>query len=722
MSRARSSWRDRVEALLARHGDHLAMIIFAVIVLIGIVLRVYPALSARIGPASELAWKAVYLVKSGGFEPGSEGLVALIGAVLAPLMGAETAVSLAPVIIYVVGAYSAFSFAYILTRSTLAGLVSSSLIAVAPTLVAATSAGTVVEDTSSVMLLPLTALLLASILRNDGNRSLLLAAVLGVTIGLSQIFWARAYLAPLMLLVFTPIAAVRGKLREAAAASIMASLFSAAAGLAGAQWSWLSLILSAWPAAAAAAGTASRLLALPQLQAWLSFMALAFTGFALLSGSVQPPPELSLVLGLPSMNLEEAVVRNITLGVNVFAALREAGVWLALTLLAYALLVVKWLQGRLETGDAVLLAITPPLLAAVLLGYASAAYVIPAMTLLALSSSLALWSLEALGLKPTLKDDLSASIYLAVIIFLAIQIAYDVNASIVTAPARAPQEASGFGALYLLGGDAETTVSDAWQRLLQTIPKDALVVAWGNTAYLLAAKGYRVLGYTEGSLDLAARILTANEDEATALLRDAGYTPADNIYVVVHELMLGVYDLQQNAVILYPAPAVTQIQQANIYFVVHGRIDMGRFFEMLKVGDRIPDDVTSPFDTDYATEYINQGVRVFHFPGLIGQPAENLRKSREALVNRLLIDGVFKLGGDEAQRGAGCDFLAETAVYVPAVYTQSQLGGMVQPLFILADTARFEPVASIMSCPSVTDTGERIEFAAEVIVVYHWTG
>ncbi len=722
MSRGRASFRERLDGLIASYGSQAATLLFAALVLMGAALRVYPTVASGIGPASELAWKAVYLAEARDFALGSEGLAAVIGVALSPLMGAERSVALAPLILYVVGAYAAFTFAYILARSSLAGLIAASLISVAPTLVAATSAGVVVEDTSGVALLPLAATLLAATLRYQGRASLASAALLGVVIGLSQLFWPRAYLAVLSLIALAPVAAATARLREALAAGAAAALLSAAAGALGASWAWLSLVLAAWPAATAAAGLVLRPLSASQLQAWLSFMGLAFTGFTLLSGAVQPPVELSLALGLPAANLEEAVIRNVGLGVNVFAALREAGVWLALTIIAYALTAVKLAQARPGAGDMVLAALFLPLLAALALGLVNAAYVIPAMTLLSLVSGLALWSLESLGLKPTLRDDLAATVYIAILVFLAIQVAYDVNASIETAPARAPQEASGFGALYLLGGEAETRPSDAWNTALQEIPGDALVIAWGNTAYLLAAKGYRVLGYTEGSLDLAARVLTANEDEATALLKGAGYTPADNIYVVVHELVLGVYDIQQNAVLLYPAPAVTQIQGANLYFVAHGRIDMGSFFEMLKVADRIPDDIQSPFDTDYATEYINQGVRVFHFPGLLGQPPENLRKAREALVNRLFIDGVFKLGGEEGKLGAGCDFIAATAVYVPAVYTQSPFGGMVQPLLVVAELGRFEPVAAVLSCPSINDTGDRVEFAAELIAVYRWTG
>jgi len=722
LSRGRSSLRDRLDYLLSRWGSYGATALFALLVATGVILRLYPSISSGIGPASELAWKAVFLARTGSLEPGAEGLAAAIGILLSPLMGVEKAVSLAPLIIYVIGVYAAFAFGYIAARSSLAGLIAASLISVSPTLVAATSAGVVVEDTPAVAVLPVVAALIAASFRYEGRRGLAAFILLGAAIGFSQLFWPRAYLAPLALLAVTPLAASMGRLREAAAAAFLAAAVSAASGAAGASWAWLSTVISAWPAASAAAGYAARLLAAPQIQAWLSFMGLVFASFTLLSGAVQPPPELSLALGLPTANLEEAVIRNVTLGVNVFAALREAGVWLALTIIAYALLIVKWLQGRLGTGDAVLLALAPPLAASLLLGYITAAYVIPAMILLSLAAGMALWGLESAGLTPSLRDDLAATVYMAILVFLAIHVAYDVNASLATAPARAPQEAAGFGALYLLGGEAAATASDAWRLAVEAIPGDALVVAWGNTAYLLAAKGYRVLGYTEGDINLAARLLTANEDEASALLRDAGYKPGDNIYFIVHEIMLGVYDVQQNAVILYPAPAVTEVPQANLYFIAHGRVDMGRFFEMLKVADRIPDDVASPFDTDYATEYVNQGVRAYHFPGLIGQPPENLRKAREALVNRMLIDGVFKLAGEQAMRGAGCGFAAETAIYVPAVYTQSPFGGMIQPLFIVTEMARFQPVAAIISCPSVNDTGERIEFAAEVIMVYRWTG
>ncbi len=463
---------------------------------------------------------------------------------------------------------------------------------------------------------------------------------------------------------------------------------------------------------------------------WVLIVAVIVGLAVILTGVISVPGRLLLALGIREFSpLAESVAEHSPLAVRDLA--REIGVPLLLSIAGLLYLVYRRYTGRGAFLDHITLGF---MAMAFVMSYASynMAYFLQMAsyyTAIAAGLSVGLWmSGERILVEGRRRgqfsvDDLRLFIALALVIAILLSSAYYAKAGYDVNSVRAPQIlTSGLGPLTS-GNRVLVPLNDAWIRALEYIKantsEDSLIITWWDYGYWVSVgAGRRTVAdgstWNETQIRILARILTGNEDEASALLPMFKAEPGKT-YVVFYEGYMILVSANTSIGYVAPIPQVSRFGTTAI--VNHGVADFPKSFQMLRIGYRIDPFAPSPFGTRYSSETSRSPQqRVIHFPGFIGGPAGNVDTVLNSLIYKLSIEGVR--APREKLIISGCPALANLTL-IPSIYDPNM--GFV-PVSVKEQSKRFAPEAIIISCFHEEEYFDTKQIFAVIVYIFKWLG
>ncbi|GAB6148358.1 STT3 domain-containing protein [Stetteria hydrogenophila] len=273
-------------------------------------------------------------------------------------------------------------------------------------------------------------------------------------------------------------------------------------------------------------------------------------------------------------------------------------------------------------------------------------------------------------------------------------------------------------------------LNDAWIDALEWIrentPENALIVSWWDYGYWITVNTGRPTvadgaTFNESRIRLLALVLTGTEDEASALLPLLGAKPNET-YIVVYDAFNAVIDEKGFAILLPMFSAWRSPVNPNEYFVVHGRGDLPKSYQMLRIAWRVDPYNSTPFTTEYSTTTTDASGRMYHhYPGYTGEPRENAEKVRNTLIFKMVMHGLQHIL-DKGVPGAHCEGLLDNAtIAIPAVYAGQGLGAT--PV-VVDEFKRFTLEAVVYDCINGTVNRGALTTQASFVAVfiYKWNG
>ena len=473
-----------------------------------------------------------------------------------------------------------------------------------------------------------------------------------------------------------------------------------------------------------------------RIHAWILLTAFTFGFIMISSGFIRLSGRMLLALGLRQFSpLVESVQEHSPLPFS--AIISEYGIALVIVLAGIVLLAYKVYSNNRWVTDGLIATL---FLLTFMLVYANvqlAYFTQMASYLASVGAGISVGLFLSLGVRPGERppiDDLKIIGVAAIIVVMTFSSVYYTIESYQTNNYRAAQIlTSGLPSFRIAGDRIVVPLNDAWTRALEYIrentSEDALIVSWWDYGYWITVNtGRRTVAdgatFDEGQIRLLARILTGGEDEASRLLTFLGAEP-NNTYIVFYDVFLGVMDKNRSSVTLYPYPRENRLPDSNVWIINHGIQDLGKSFQMLRIGYRIDPFADSPYLTSYSSEVVAGGTRIIHFPGFVGTPEANVTNVlRDTLIYRMTMEGIYALA-TAGVFGEACGFLEDAQLFFPAVKaTTGAIGSQLQPIITLESLSRFQPEAIIVGCPAglVFDQGDRIEFYAVIVYIYKWVG
>ncbi len=702
----------------------VASILIGVLGGIGVASRIAPGFRVITSPDSTDAWRLVASLE--GLEAPPTIFTKMLVSIASSLgIAPETAVALLPPILWLVGYVPAVYAGYRISGSIGGALIAALAYSLTPSLYAVTVGGRLFDGTlaAAATSLVVAALALASRVVEKGRAALIGAAVLAFLAGLLTPINGLGIAIFATILVFSIVAAPKLGWDRAAAPAMAALAGSVAGGsllLHGFTIDFLIILLAAilpplsWKASKSGLSPF-----------WVLLGALSILSFSLFTGLASPPPELGAILMLEPPNAE-TVIQATASPASLYAVLRDAPIWWALLLVALPWAAYKLTSGRGDVPFELLLAsLAAGIVVAALHTTINSELAPVTISLLAPASAYAVRALRDMGLTVQGGDELGRVVVLSAIVAVAVTSAYMASALYEAFQTFTPSPLAGASLSPGFGGVA-TSWGPALEMLNERIDGDSIVILTPYYAPLVEALlGVDAPSTRDSSQELftASRVLTGTEGEANYVLREVLNAVPGNTYVVVYEAFFGAYDLNNQIMVLYPRPVVRSVPETSLFFQINGIYDMNNLFTLLKAGERVAESEASPFNTGWSSEFPTQGAIVQMFPAFIGEPADNVERTMKTLMVKLLLDAVNEIGGEETVFGEGCGFLAGRPSALFGVFTPSQAGGQIQPVFQIDLPYSFEPLVISISCPTIlNETENRIEFYAEVVAVYVWTG
>jgi len=657
----------------------------------------------------------------------------------------------------------AYVLVRIVTGSRLGGLVAATLFAVLPGSIIRTKAG-FVEKTgfSSPFLSAFYIFLFLAIKHGTTRKGLVYGVLAGVFGGVIAFLWGGYHLVtlsiallPLLEPLFTRPSQDRLRLYTVIALSyilvalaspkVSISYFLANIG-AGVP---AALAIYALEANAEKIPLLSRIITpTPRFQLWLLTVIVVAAGIAVYSQAIGTSNRLLAVVGIRQLSpLVESVQENQPASLK--SIFTSYGVALVLALMGLAAFLADVLRGKRDPGHALPRALIYAML--IFMVYANkqlayftqmaAYYATVAAGIGAADIARGALARPSKGKKrrEATGDPLRLLAAGFVVAVVAVSAAYYASISYNTMKYSAPQIlTSGLGALSIVDpntGERSVVVplNNAWLNALEWIKnntaEDALIVSWWDYGYWITVNtGRKTIAdgstFNETQIRFLARVLTGTEGEASYILRNVFQAEPNNTYVVFYEIFRGVIDTQNNFAFFYPSPTITQIDnQGRIFFVAHGQADFQKSAQMLRIAYKV-DPFGSVLNSNYTTITADtMGRKYYHFPGLVGEPQENVELVRNTLLYKMAINGIAALPQTALVDASTCGNILDntTAAIMGAVV--SSMGGTFQFEYILPGQMQFfTPVAASISCPIVSQQPNGYNVVAVIVFIYQWTG
>jgi dolichyl-diphosphooligosaccharide--protein glycosyltransferase len=486
-----------------------------------------------------------------------------------------------------------------------------------------------------------------------------------------------------------------------------------------------------------------------RLHAWLTTSLLIIAGTLVSSGVANPGERALAAIGIRHLSpLVESVQEHAPAPMR--AIMREYGVALILSISGIIAEAVMGRRGGGGYGRALRISIY---LVALFLVYANknmSYFTEMAASMNTLAAGLFVGSLasldEVLGSGRASRrkharesfDELKAAALAIVVLVVAVGALYGLQQAYVTNEAKAASiKTSMLGPMRIrtANGKAEliAPLNGAWINALQFInqstPPNALIVSWWDYGYWITVNTNRATvadGATlnETQIRILARLLTGNEDGASALLREYFHAKPGKTYIVFYDVFLGFYN--NGTIRLLPYPSISNITaDGTEKAVVHGLGDLPKSFQMLRIGYRVDPFVPSPFLTNYSTRVYQSGIVYHHFPGFTGNPQESVNLVYNTLLYKLTVAGLYELnrGFDNFILDEGCKSVLSKMhvnMVIPSVASSEFTLSSLRPV----ELHRFSLVNMSIGCPEqlASISGSSGRFVAVIVFIFQWNG
>lgn len=653
-------------------------------------------------------------------------------------------IALFPVFAGVITVILSYILVKSITGSRLGGLVSASIFSLAPGAIARTTVGFVEKMVVAAVFITLFYILLVLAFKSSGYRRVVYSLLSGVSAGLVAFIWGGYHFIAIslaLIILLDPL--VYGKPGRDRLLTyvyvvipfiVLASLYPGVGydyfvnglGLSIVGALLLYAIETFWDRLKLNIITPySRV-----LHAWILAVAVIAGLSVIVTGVINVPGRLLLALGIREFSpLAESVAEHSPLALSDLA--REIGVPLLLSIGGFIYLLYRMRSGRVNQLDHIVLGL---LLMALIMSYASRnmAYFLQMAsyyTAVAAGIAVGLWmsgeriTYEGRRRGQLVVDDLRLFIALTLITVVLLSSAYYAKASYDVNSVRAAQLlTAGLGPLT----SPERIIvplNDAWIKALEYLKantsEDSLIITWWDYGYWVSViAGRRTVAdgstWNETQIRILARILTGNEDEASALL-PMFKAEANKTYVVFYEGYIMV--IPENSTIAYVAP-IPQVSRFDTTILVsHGVADFPKSFQMLRISYRIDPFAPTPFGTKYSSQTSRQPQQIIHFPGFAGSPSSNVNTVLNSLIYKLSVEGIMAIKDKGLIRG--CTGLNKNMTFIPAVYDPNQ--GMI-PIFVEKTSKRFVPEAIIVSCFHTEEAFNVRQVYAVIVFIFKWIG
>ncbi|MCS7106981.1 MAG: hypothetical protein NZ902_02620 [Acidilobaceae archaeon] len=653
-------------------------------------------------------------------------------------------IALFPVIAGVLTAVLGFVLVYLITRSKVGALATAALFSLLPGAIGRSTVGFVEKMVIASVIIVLMYIFLVLALRSEGRKSLLYAALAGTSAGSVTFFWGGYHFVSVslaMIILLDPL--VWGRADEARLKIygltallfiVLTSLYPAVSYTYFVSSLGLSVVASILFYTVATywerLGLGERLFPLNRAFYLWILLAASIAGMALLATeTVRVPGRVLLALGIREFSpLAESVAEHA--GVSWGEFFRELGIPFLLTVMGTLYYAYRIYSGRRDVTDHVVISM---FLMSFMMAYAAKnmAYFLQMASLyvsLAAGISIGAWMagerMISEGKRLVSVDEVRFAVALFLIALVVGGSIYYAKNSYDANYYRAPQILTSGLSAYYSGNKILVPINDAWQRTLSYLrantSEDSLIVSWWDYGYWISVGTNRATvadGSTqnETQIRLLARILTGNEDEASALLPLLKARP-NKTYLVFYEAFL--FFRPQNSTTVYGLPIPSSQRQGNTYIVTYGLADFPKSFQMLRISYRINPYAETFIGTQYSSQTVSGQTRAYHFPALTGSPEGNVRLTMNSLLYKLSMDGLIEI----PRKGyiSKCSVFNNATFVIPSAFEPSS--GQLLPVLPTSLWKRFVPEALMVSCFHSEDTFGALQEQAVVVFIYKWTG
>jgi len=274
-------------------------------------------------------------------------------------------------------------------------------------------------------------------------------------------------------------------------------------------------------------------------------------------------------------------------------------------------------------------------------------------------------------------------------------------------------------------------INDAWLNALGYIKNDtnksAVIVSWWDYGYWIGVLGNRTT-VVDGStingtqIEIVANVLTSPINQSLGYLTLLN-VPKNNTYLVVYDVFLGIYSNSTNSVIMIPYPTIYSINpNAGIYGVTYGLGDIAKSYQMLRISERVNPIYGNPLTSIYSSFSTYGNYVYYQFPAFYGSPLKNVTNTLETTIYNLMFYGISTLNkyGDF---GSGAKFIGNATSFTPAAisYIDPVNGNIAfQPISVPNPTQYYQPIKIFVSIPyswSIQNNGQKY-FYAIVVFLY----
>lgn len=296
---------------------------------------------------------------------------------------------------------------------------------------------------------------------------------------------------------------------------------------------------------------------------------------------------------------------------------------------------------------------------------------------------------------------------------------------------EAPSIETGWlGALRSPDGKVIVPVNNAWPLALSYVrdntPPGSVIVAWWDYGYWIGVLANRT-SVVDGStingtqIELVADALTATVGQSGAYLRMLRL-PANETYVMVYDVFLGIYDNSTGSVTIMPFPNIISVGP-GVYAVTYGLGDMAKSYQMLRIAGRVNPYSGQALFTSYSSASYQYNVEVLQFPGLTGGPARNVSNVLNTTIYDLMMYGLSQLGR-YGVLGQGASWLRSASSFTPAAVAYVGPTGSIAPAPVSAPSPEpyYVPVAFFVSVPYSWQGPGVTYFYAVIVFLYRWGG
>jgi len=629
-----------------------------------------------------------------------------------------------------------------ITRSRLGGLVSASIFSLAPGAIARTTVGFVEKMVVAAVFITIFYILLVKALSNPKRVRFIYSFLSGVLAGFTAYIWGGYHFVAVsmaLIVLFDPLIHGRpGKDRLLVYTSSIAPFVLLTSLYPGVGFDYfvdglgLSVIGALLVYVIEVYWDTLKLNKLIPysrvLHAW-TLVTVAIVGLAVITtGVLSVPGRMLLALGIREFSpLAESVAEHSPLAFR--ELVREIGVPLLLSVIGLFYLIYLRYTGRGGSLDHLSLGLIAMALVMSYASYNMAYFLQMASYYTAITAGLTvgLWMssqkiiYEGKRKGQVLSDDARLLVAILLVGLMVLSSIYYAKAGYDISIVRAPQIlTSGLGPLTSRDR-VLVPLNDAWIRALNYIKdntsEDSLIITWWDYGYWVSTiAGRRTVAdgstWNETQIRILARILTGNEDEASALLPMFKAEPG-RTYIVFYEGYIIV--IPSNTTVGYTAPIPQVSSYGTTTIVSHGVADFPKSFQMLRIGYRIDPFAPSPFGTKYSSETSRAPQqRIIHFPGFIGSPTSNVDKVLNTLIYRLSVEGIMAV--KEKGLISGCPIPANVTL-IPSVYDPNM--GLA-PVFVKEQSKRFAPEAVVISCFHTEEVLDTKQVFAVIVYIFKW--